>query len=171
MIIVGIDPGKTGAVAVYTPVQGRRHDLCWTVHDCPTVKVKVNGVMKDMPAPNLMANILRGLSAREAVHVFIEKVGPMPKQGVTSMFNFGMNFGQWQGIVAAFGGAWTLVTPQRWKKSMMVGMPKKVKDAARIRAIQLFPEMSDQLARKKDIGRADALLIGEYGRIHMATGW
>ena len=82
------------------------------------------------------------------------------------MFNFGKGFGLWLGILAGLGIPHTLVTPQAWKKEMMQGMGDK--DAARIRAQELFPHCVDSLSRKKDIGRADALLIAEYGRRQMA---
>jgi crossover junction endodeoxyribonuclease RuvC len=96
--------------------------------------------------------------------VFLEKVSAMKGQGVTSMFSFGTNYGTWLGIIAAFHFPYTLVTPQAWKKAMMEGMDKSNDDGDRQRALQLFPEMGVHLARKKDDGRADALLICEYGR-------
>ena len=83
----------------------------------------------------------------------------MPGQGVSSMFNFGMGYGAIQGVLAGLCVPLHLVTPQKWKKHQ--GLIGKDKDCARTLAQQLYPEAS--LARKKDIGRADAILIGDYG--------
>ena len=58
---------------------------------------------------------------------------------------------------------YTLVTPQRWKKELMDGMPKD-KDSSRVVAIRLFPTFATELKLKKHHGRADALLIAEYLR-------
>jgi crossover junction endodeoxyribonuclease RuvC len=151
-VIIGIDPGQTGAVAIIGD------DRCYVL-DTPTETVKKGKGTKTEYLPAEMAQMLSGF---KNVHCYIEKVGAMPGQGVTSMFNFGKGFGLWLGILAAHGIPYTLVTPQAWKKEIMQGISDK--DAARGRAQQLFPQVSSQLSRKKDIGRADALLIAEYGR-------
>ena len=77
------------------------------------------------------------------------------------MFSMGQGLGIWKGIFAALGIPCDMVTPQRWKKLLMDGMGKK-KDASRLRASQLFPDVG--FPRKKDHGRAEALLIAEYLR-------
>jgi hypothetical protein len=84
------------------------------------------------------------------------------------MFGFGKGYGMWIGIVAALEIPYTLVTPQAWKKELMQGI--KDKDAGRLRAMQLFPAYNEWLVRKRDIGRADALLIAEYGRRQLKGG-
>lgn len=155
MIYIGIDPGLTGAIADIDSNGGV------LIHDTPTIQLKKGGKAKKDYLPLEMATILIDY-APFACHVFIEKVGAMPGQGVTSMFNFGKGFGLWLGILAALRLPYTLITPQAWKKELMQGMPDK--DAARVRAQQLFPQAIAELSRKKDIGRADALLIAEYGR-------
>jgi len=67
------------------------------------------------------------------------------------------------GVLAALGIPVSMVHPQRWKKSTsLIG---KEKDVARTVAIQRFPAAADQLKRKKDIGRADALLIAQWAFI------
>lgn len=157
-MIIGIDPGITGAVAALAEIVG-------SVYDTPIIEVKKGKKITNEYNPSGMAEIIENLASLEASHVFIEKVGAMPGQGVTSMFGFGKGFGIWLGILAALKVPYTLVTPQAWKKEIMEGIGDK--DAARVRAIQLFPHLSGELARKKDIGRADALLIAEYGRRKM----
>jgi crossover junction endodeoxyribonuclease RuvC len=155
-IILGIDPGQTGGLAVITP-SGT------SVWDTPTEMVKKGKTNKTEYLPASMADMVRILLKNGIhAHCYIEKVGAMPGQGVTSMFGFGKGFGLWIGILAALRVPYTLVTPQAWKKEIMQGVSDK--DAARGVAMRLFPELSSELSRKKDIGRADALLIAEYGR-------
>ena len=57
---------------------------------------------------------------------------------------------------------YTLVTPVSWKRSL--NLPSD-KDAARRLAQQWYPKVADQLKRKKDEHRAEALLIAHYGGI------
>lgn len=151
MNIIGIDPGQTGAVAFI-------NDGHIELFDTPTELVKKGKGNKTEYLPSLMAEILRG---KTIDHCYIEKVGAMPGQGVTSMFNFGKGYGLWIGILAAMQIPYTLVTPQAWKKEVMQGVGDK--DAARGKAMQLYPASAQLLSRKKDIGRADALLIAHFG--------
>lgn len=155
MIFIGIDPGVTGAIAIIYD------DNSVLFIDTPTQEVKTGKTKKLDFLPAEMAKQLRMIRDWKKCHVFIEKVGAMPGQGVTSMFNFGKGYGIWLGILAGLEIPHTIVQPQTWKKAIMQGMGDK--DAARIRAQQLFPHVVDQLSRKKDIGRADALLIAKFG--------
>jgi crossover junction endodeoxyribonuclease RuvC len=153
--IIGIDPGITGAIAIID-------DDGVSVVDTPTIEVQKGGkgkMSKTEFLPSEMAEILREAGPG---HIFIEAVHAMPGQGVTSMFGFGVGYGVWLGIIAALNLPHTKVTPQAWKKEIMKGMPDK--DASRIRAQEMFPELTGLLARKKDHGRADALLIAAYGK-------
>lgn len=168
-VVIGIDPGVTGAVAVYCGDQ-------WIVEDCPTniaVKRKTRRAPKPSQSksykskthacdPAGMAALLTEYNYEDA-QVFVEKVGPMKGQGVTSMFGFGMGYGIWLGVLATLQLPYTLVTPQAWKKEMLIGVGQE-KGASIARAKQLFPYLSDCLTRAKDDGRAEAILIGEYGR-------
>jgi len=155
MIVIGIDPGLTGAVAVIFAPENV------ALFDAPTQRVKVNKSEKSELLPLEMADYLRQVKTQGRCHCFLESVHAMKDQGVTGMFNFGKGFGMWIGILAALEIPHTFVTPQAWKKALMQGV--KDKDAARGRAQQLFPAATSQLSRKKDIGRADALLIAKYG--------
>jgi crossover junction endodeoxyribonuclease RuvC len=94
-------------------------------------------------------------------HVYVEAVHSMPKQGVASSFNFGHNVGTVMGVLGAMGLPHTLVTPQAWKKAM--GLIGTDKDAARARAIQLWPKWRDLDKKGKGQALADAALIARYG--------
>lgn len=152
-MIIGIDPGCSGAIVITTDGGGYVNHL-----EMPTVKngksSRVNG-----------AAVAAFLKQWPTAHVFIEKVGAMPKQGVTSMFTFGHACGTVEGIVAGIGMPCTFVTPQAWKKS--AGLIGSDKDAARSRAIQLYPGLRilDQIGKGQAV--ADALLIARHGRIHL----
>lgn len=158
-VYIGIDPGLTGAVSVI------KRSGKVKIFDTPIEEIKKGKSIKREYLPENMADILIkiiNLYGNKNCNVFIEKVHSMPGQGVASMFNFGKGYGIWIGILAALKISKTLVTPQEWKKEMMSGM--KDKDAARIRAQELFPECSIRLQLKKHIDRADSLLIAEYAR-------
>lgn len=149
-MLIGIDPGCSGAIVV-VPKNGG-HPIEW--ERMPVVKVgsnsRVNGAA--------LAAMLRD---HTEAHAYVEAVGAMPGQGVTSMFSFGHATGTVMGVLAALGIAHTLVTPQSWKKR--AGLIGKDKDASRSRAITLWPMWRE--LDKKGAGQAfaDAALIALYG--------
>ena len=148
MTTIGIDPGLTGAIAIY------REDGI-ELHDMPTsAKTAGKGQQLNLAA---LHDLLRGLDGE----VWIEQVGPMPGQGSVSTWGFGRTVGQIEGVVATLGLPILYVTPQRWKKPL--GLIGRDKDSARTLAIQRFPAVAGMLGRKKDGGRADALLIAYHG--------
>ena len=155
MNIIVIDPGLDGAISFV------RHDN-QEVRDMPTVNIGNGKKVRREIDLHEMVSILIEADPREW-KVVIEKVHSMPGQGVRSMFSMGRSFGNVEAAVIALGFPLEYVTPQAWKKEMMNGQGKE-KDASRQKAMQIFPGIADQLTRKKDHGRADALLIAEYGR-------
>ena len=152
-IYIGIDPGLSGAIAV---LQG---DLALEVFDMPTFSVKRGkGVKKELDLGRLADIIYRLPNAR----AWVELVGAMPGQGVSSMFSFGKSYGATLGILAAFEVPVTHVAPQVWKRAMQV---RGGKDASRMRASELFPAYQPLWGLVKHDGRAEAALIASYGRI------
>ena len=148
---IGIDPGLDGAVAVLP-------DLA--VYDVPTAEV---GGRREY-VPVAMARLLRDLTdGEETVFVAIERVQPFPKAGVVPMFRLGLGLGLWLGVLGALALPYDLVRPQDWKAAMLPGRQKE-KEAGRVRALELWPALAAELARKMDHNRADALLIAEYRR-------
>ncbi len=165
----GIDPGNQGCLALLY-----EDDRTAEFYDAPATIVKTGKKTRTVLVPQQMAYLL--YAAREAsgtginIHVYVELVSSMPKQGVASSFNFGMGYGMWIGVLAALRIPYTLVKPNRWKKEMMAGMAKE-KSASCVRAAQLFPSASDHLSRPKRgggtiylDGRGDALLLAELCR-------
>jgi crossover junction endodeoxyribonuclease RuvC len=160
LVYIGIDPGLNGAVAIigdgYQVGGGE-------VHDTPIMDVGGDDKVRRKYNTGAMAALLKQFLGRPDVLVVLESVHSMPKQGVASSFTFGEGLGMWKGIIAAYGLPLELPSPQRWKKEMLADQGKD-KSASRYKAIQLFPVLSTQLGRVKDDGRAEALLMAEYGR-------
>lgn len=152
MLILGIDPGLSGALAFLDTTTD-----AVVIMDMPTVEVVRNGKTKREVSAALIADLVAG---KGVVQAFVERVSAMPGQGVSSMFSFGRSVGVLEGVLAAYEIPTTLVTPQAWMKAMNV---RAGKDGSRERAMQLFPQYADQFARKKDNGRSDAVLIAKYG--------
>lgn len=151
MNVIGIDPGMSGAIAQFD--EGRLR----AITDMPVVVIKRGkGNKREIALPQLVA-IIR-LMAPD--HVWLERVGAMPGQGVTSMFSFGRGVGQIEGVLAALGVPVSYVAPRTWQKA--VGMAKGP-HGSRHRAGQLMPDMAASWPLVKHDGRADAALIGWYG--------
>ncbi len=155
---IGIDPGLTGSVAILDETGG-----VVGLYDTPTLAVKTNrGTRHEYDLPG-MAQLLRRYAGQSA-HVILEESQAMPGQGVVSMFNIGVGFGAWLGLLGALEIPYTRIRPARWKHAL--GLRGKDKEAARLRAQQLFP--GADLQRKKDHGRAEALLLARWGLLHVA---
>jgi len=152
--VIGIDPGCSGAIVVLGTGQQGLEPIEWL--RMPTLKVgsasRVNSAV-----------LARFLGNYPGAHAFLEQVHSMPGQGVSSVFGFGHATGVVDGVLGALAIPYTLVTPQAWKKR--AGLIGEDKDAARSRAIQLWPRW-DALD-KKGAGQAfaDAALIGFHGRM------
>ena len=115
---------------------------------------------KQINAAQLALEIKKRIDGFQDVAVVIEHVTAMPGQGVTSMFNFGQSFGVIKGICSALTLPIYFVRPVKWKKHFnLIGSSK---DASRTKAIELFPNFSNDMKRKKDANKADAILIGRY---------
>ena len=153
MIIFGIDPGISGAISVL------ENKKVIEVFDMPTMidgkknKKQVNGAQ--------VTNIIKErLDDEKEIAVVVEHVNAMPGQGVTSMFNFGQSFGVIKGICSALSLPIHFVRPTKCKKHF--NLIKTNKDASRTKVIQVYPEISSKLSRKKDANKADAILIARY---------
>ena len=145
-MIVGIDPGISGAVA-WVSDEG----FLLSAMDMPTLSV--NGKMK--VNPHILAS---DLSFRKPKIAVIEDVGAMPGQGVSSMFNFGYSAGILAGVCAGLGIPTVFYRPAVWKRQ--AGVPAD-KGAARQMAQRLWPG-SRAFDRVKDHGRAEAALLARW---------
>lgn len=154
-ITLGVDPGQTGAIAVLADGEFDRFI------DMPTTPRKAGGHQINAGA---LAADLRGIfHMHRGAHVVatMEQVHSMPNQGSSSGFRFGQSDGIVRGVLGALGIGFVEVVPQVWKRRYnLIGCDK---DAARSLAVMRFPAAAMHLTRKKDIGRADSLLIALWG--------
>ena len=96
---------------------------------------------------------------RQDIQGVIEFVHSMPGQGVSSSFKFGMAYGAAIAIMERINCPWHMVTPHKWKKDMGLTSDK---NESLTMARELWPNAP--LTRKKDNGRAEALLMAEWAR-------
>lgn len=151
MIFIGIDPGKNGGIALIT---------------------MDNSIVNTIPySDDSLLLWTRGAKNTDECVAYVEAVHAMPGQGVTSMFNFGKNYGYILGVLESYHIPIVNVTPQKWKKYMGVTSDKNTS----IELCQkLFPDinlLATNRSRKPNDGMAEALLIAEYGRrVHGQKG-
>ena len=155
MIIIGIDPGISGAICFFQ--EGKIMDVIEmpTMNEGKKNKRQVNG-------SQIYNEISKRISEKEKkdTRVIIEQVSAMPGQGVTSMFNFGQSFGILKGICAGMQLSMYFVRPAKWKK--YYNLINSEKDASRTKVIEVFPYFSSKLSKKKDSNKADAILIASF---------
>ena len=155
MLIIGIDPGISGAICFFEEGQVKEIIDMPVMADGKKNKRQING-------PQIYNEILNRISKfqKKDIIVVIEQVSAMPGQGVTSMFNFGQSFGVLKGICSAMQLSTYFVRPAKWKK--YYNLINSEKDASRTRAIEIFPDFSSHLSKKKDSNKADAILIASF---------
>ena len=155
MLIIGIDPGVSGAICFFK--DGKILDVIEMpiMNEGKKNKKQVNGAQ-------IYNEIIKRIdnSSGTRTRVVIEHVTAMPGQGVTSMFNFGQSFGILKGVCSAMRLPMFFVRPAKWKK--YYNLINSEKDASRTRAIEIYPEFSSQLSKKKDSNKADAILIASF---------
>lgn len=136
-IYIGVDPGASGAIAAITP-----SGVCW---------VKLSETPADASA------FLRDLLVDHEAVACVEKVGAMPRQGVSSTFKFGWSAGFVEGLLVAHGVPFSHVAPAKWQGALScrTGGDKNV---SKRRAQELWPGV------KITHANADALLLAEYAR-------
>lgn len=160
-LIVGIDPGFSGALAFYHI----ENDRPFLVIDMPLLKVqKGKGKLQSEIDTAALAEAIAELSQRIKFAV-VEDVHAMPGQGVVSMFRFGESKGIILGVLASHQIPIYLVAPATWK--MLTGLSRD-KNASRHKVMSMYPESADDFKRVKDDGRAEALLLAIFGRRFLA---
>ena len=139
--IVGIDPGASGGIA-FIDEQNRA-----AAHKMPETEGDIVELLSEF-SPSTIC--------------YLEKVGAMPGQGVSSMFKFGQGYGFLRGVLYSLNFRIENVTPQSWQKYLGC-LTKGDKNVTKRKAQELFPGI------KITHAIADSLLIAEYGRRIEAT--
>jgi hypothetical protein len=155
--IVGIDPGLDGGLCCL------ERAMAWK--PCFRVMPTLGTGRREL---DLFA-LVDWLKRSRPDSVLIEAQQAMPKQGVSSCFTIGKNFGVLIGACNALGFSVQVVRPQRWQGTMLTGAPRTAgtKRAAEIVAQRLWP-LTDWRAtprcKRNHDGLIDSALIAEYGR-------
>jgi len=149
MKILGVDPGIHGGLAVVEISDGAEPRLLDAI-DIPVTGVGAKERV-DVLALRAWAEL------HKPQHAFVERAQAMPKQGASSGFKYGRAVGAIEAAIACCEIPLTIVEPSAWKRFHRLHGGDK--EAARQRALQLFPASHALLARKKDHGRAEAALI------------
>ena len=152
MRIIGIDPGLSGGIAILDDLK------VFDFFDMPIMSEGKKN--KNQLNSAQLVNIIKKHIVSGNTFVIVEQVSAMPGQGVTSMFNFGQTFGSIKGICAALNLPIFYVRPAKWKKHFE--LINASKDASRTKVIEMYPSISDRLRKKKDVNKADAILIARY---------
>ena len=153
MKIIGIDPGISGAIAV---MHGKK---VINMYDMP-VMAEGKKNKRQLNSSQLVNIIKENINENEETIVVVEQVNAMPGQGVTSMFNFGQTFGAIKGVCAALKLPIFFVRPSKWKKHFE--LINSSKDASRTKVIEMYPTLSAQLTKKRDVNKSDAVLIAKF---------
>lgn len=167
-LIVGIDPGKDGAI-VAMDEQGIIKSVALT-KELFTIPIG-KGSRREYDAV-AMGNYLTELHALQGVRlVCIEKQQAMPSQGGTSMFSLGMGYGLWLGIIGTLTIPCSVVHPKTWQKAVLRDVPGTGKGRAIYLCKQRLPklDLSPGKKRKPHDGIADAACIAMWGLLNVPS--
>jgi len=152
-MILGIDPGVTGAMCGYT------------LHVGPTFLMDIPIIQDGRKTKQLdVWAFLVWLRDLDPKRVILERQNPMPRDGCVQAFRTGLLFGQIRAAVEAMAIPLSLVSPVVWKRYH--SLLSSEKEQSRLVAIAKFPKWEQELSRKKDHNRADAMLIADWGAAH-----
>lgn len=156
---IGIDPGTSGALAVYTRTNDGPPAFV-TALDLPvTVKELTNGKKrKRIDAPALYG-ILRQFDPIASITV--EDVHARPNEGAVNAFSFGHGIGSVEAVARIVCANVVQITPQRWKRAYGLTADKT---EARSLAQSLTGDHK-RFRRVKDADAAEAALLALYGAL------
>lgn len=159
VIILGIDPGVTGAL-VWLDVQANAilavsdHSAWCNAHD---PEVELRALLKASWVPDIV--IIEAQHARLSRDPVTKKV----LQGISSTWNYAEHYGIIRGCAAAYDRPIRRVDPGTWKGSMHLGNKTEKRKSLEL-ARKLWPQSLPMFKRKMDHGRAEAALLAYYGR-------
>lgn len=142
---LGVDPGKTGAFVILD--EKRELKL---MHAFPGTPHEVKELLR--PFRKLIK-----LAVLENVHAF-------KKQGVSSVFTFGTNFGMWQGLLAGMNIPYALVAPRVWQAAIW-DSAKKGKDPKAVTMAFIKRRFPQLKLKRSQHNEADAFCIALYARM------
>lgn len=162
-IFVGVDPGLSGAIGVIKATgvftEGRDEVEVW---DLPIIG---EGPAKCVDGDALFLDLEEARTNGEGVWhcvAALERAQVMHKPGKLANLKKGLTHGQCLSVLQILGARIYTPAPGSWKRDM--GLIGKGKEGSRELAMRLFPDLRDELRRKKDHDRAEALLLAEWVR-------
>lgn len=171
-IIMSIDIGLTGAIAVFDTVSGE----LLSIYDMPiklSEKLTKSGKAKyelDIQKLKFIMEIPKVKD--DSCLVIVEDVHAFPGQGVVSSGTLMEQKGIIRGLASALGYETLMVNPKTWQKSLGITPPKDIKDKTKRKiwlkensrrvASELYKEFSAKFEDKNSHGRSDAVLIGDW---------
>ncbi|KAJ6845797.1 uncharacterized protein M6B38_285710 [Iris pallida] len=191
--VIGIDPDASGALALLK--DGDTGGGCSAqVFDTPHLQVMVGKRARKRLDARSIVQLLHSFGAPHGTTAYIEQSNPFPKDGKQMLllrrksvetdningrnkrnigwWSGGFTYGLWLGVLVSSGFSVIPLSSQIWKDHFQLFRNSSTKDDSRKAASDLFPSLSSSLKRKKDHGRAEALLIAAYGkslRVHSQT--
>ncbi|XP_027100946.1 Holliday junction resolvase MOC1, chloroplastic-like isoform X2 [Coffea arabica] len=156
--VIGVDPDASGALALLKPGHSAQ------VFDSPHLKVPIGRRLRKRLDTKSIVQLLNSFNAPMGTTAYIEQSIPYPKDGKQGWWSGGFGYGLWIGILVASGFSVIPVPSAVWKNGFRLSGSSSTKDDSREAASMMFPSLSSQLKRKKDHGRAEALLIAAYGK-------
>jgi crossover junction endodeoxyribonuclease RuvC len=139
-VLVGIDPGASGGIAVIRRVDGTAY-----AYKMPETERDVYDLLRTCV-----------INPFGPVKVYLEKVGPMPKQGIASSWKFAQHYGALRMALVAVQVPFEAVAPGVWQRALGC-LSHGDKNVTKRRAQELYPTL------KITHATADALLIATYG--------
>ena len=144
MVFLGIDPGKSGFA----------------------VAINEDGTVDSIPySEDGYAKFFSGYGKLQCKKfAVVERDFSSPQMGVRSAFSFGENYGFIRALLSANNIPYECILPNKWKKHFGVTHDKNTSIMC---AQRLFPTVdlrASDKCRKPHDGKAEALLMAEYGR-------
>jgi crossover junction endodeoxyribonuclease RuvC len=152
MRVLGVDPGIYGGLAVVEIINGAAPTLI----ECVDIPVIGTGAKERVD----VAAIRNFIERHRPIRALIERAQAMPKQGSSSGFKYGRAVGAIEAALTLCSIPVEIIEPSAWKRFWK--LPGKDKESSRQKALQLFPAAHPALARKRDHGRSEAMLIALY---------
>jgi len=155
-LILSIDPGVSGALAVYNPINKE----VISIQDLPIFELKGKKKLDLVQLSMIIDSYSKDLCL-----VSIEEVGVMTGlESRSSMFNFGYTAGGIAGICSTLLLPTCFIRPNIWKNHLGLSRDK---DESRFKASQIFPKYAHLWPLKKHDGRAEALLLAYFTSTHI----
>lgn len=144
-IVIGIDPGLKGGLAFTDGDSVNSYKM-------PVIKNGTKSVL-DLPA------IVELMETHRPVFAVLELVHAMPRQGVVSTFTFGQGYGAIKGILAAMRIGYEEITPQKWQRAILNGIPVSL---GKQRSVAFCSQRFG--GSKLSDGQADAVCLSLWGQ-------